>query len=190
MTWPLADEPARHAIIRKSGIDCAYRPDTVRAFCRWISDVEIVPVRGDPSVKAFCRPTKISGPPRGDKMAKVAGASEIRYDLNVDAYKDRLWRMIGSETPGPGYLHLPADADEVLTKQLVAEKRIPIRDGRGRHRGWTWVLKKDKLPNHLLDCFDYAAAISDLAGARLIADPNAPPPGPRRRGVIDRFKQR
>jgi len=193
MTWPLVGPGKKSARILKGGIDCAYRPEPVRLFCRWAADVDVVPVRGDPTVKAFCRPTKLSGPARGSDLAKHAGASEIRYDLNVNAYKDRLARSIAAETPGPGFLHLPADADAAgdvsIMRQLTAEKRIPIRDSRGRHKGWTWVPKTEKRPNHLTDCFDYAAAVSDLAGARLIPDPDAPAPVPRKPQVMKRYRR-
>jgi len=199
--WPMSVQPAdrKEAAkgvltmpIRKAGIDCAYRPEPVRDFCRAAAEIDIVPVRGDPAVRGRAyRGARVAGPPRGTPLAKVPGAIEERFDLNVDLYKDRLHRFLTSQTEGPGYLHLPADATEDLASQLTAEKRVPVRDARGRAKGFTWKVKKGSRANHLLDCFNYAAAAGDFAGARLIADPNAPPTDTRRRaGVMTRYRRR
>jgi len=191
MTWPLADDPTMIMRCRKAAIDCAYRPDAVKGWCRSLGDADAIPVRGESSVKNLIRVVRESGPERGDKLAKIAAATQKRYDVNVDAYKDLLYRLIAQETPGPGYLHLPSDGPTWLASQLTAEQCETVRDSRGKFIGRKWTPKHANIDNHMTDCWNYARVAAELGGVRLIRNPDAPP-APRSRtggGVIEKYRR-
>lgn len=189
MTWPTVADPNMVYRAIKGGADCAYRPDAVQAWCRSVPE-DIVPVRGDVTVKNFIRTTRLTGPARGTELHKIPEASEVRFDLNVDAYKDQMNRSMIQATPGPGYLHIPSDAPMWLLRQLTAWKRVPIRNGRGVLQGFRWVDKIEGNPDHAGDCMVYAIAAAQLAGSATIPNPEAPAPAARRvGGVMDRYRR-
>jgi len=191
MTWPMADDPAMIVRCRKAAIDCAYRPEAVKAWCRKLGDVDVIPVRGESSVKNLIRMVKESGPSAGDPLSKIPGATQRRWDVNVDAYKDLLARLIAQKTPGPGYLHLPADSPTWLAEQLTAERCETIRNSRGKMLGHRWAPRHDRIDNHMIDCWNYARVAADLAGVRLIRNPDAPPSAASRTGggVIEKYRR-
>jgi phage terminase large subunit GpA-like protein len=174
---PRAARPEMGLPLSKIAFDCNYRRDEVLDFCRQAAELPIVPVRGDPACRTLIRTAKVG--------------SDIRYDLNTGAYKDRLARLVESRSPGPGYLHLPADLGQLapeLLEHFSAEQRRPIRDRRGVV-GHEWV-KRANRANHLWDAAVYATAAADLAGARLIRNPATPAALPRQRaGVMERYRR-
>jgi len=168
-TWPLDQDPDRSATISKVAIDCGYRDDVVFDFCRAATEIDIVPVRGDDSVRAGVF-----------RARKVAGATITRYDLNVNILKDRLYRLMYESTAaGPGYWHLHiGTTDEIIGHLSSEEQRVFKHRGR---RQILWVLKKEHAANHIWDCSVYAAFAAELAGARTLRDPSAPAPQRKRR---------
>jgi len=179
MTWPRAEREGVSVPIRKACVDMAYRGDVVSDFCRQATEVDVSPIRGDQYVKSFYR------------TAKVAGGAMLRYDLNVNAYKDRLERLLSGQRAGPGYLHIHTEATTELLEHLTSEHRKPLRDRRGRSVGHEWAVRSPGLANHLWDCCVYATFAADLAGARMIRDPEAAVSKiVRRHAVMDRFRER
>lgn len=162
MTWPLDEDPDKHMTIRMAGIDCNYRTDVVYDFCRLCKEVDILPVRGDDSVK-----TRVYRP------SKIAGGTMIRYDINIGVIKDRLFRLLfESAVPGPGYFHLHRDTTDEVLQHLSSEDSQPIRKGKKVER--IWVKKGRHVPNHLWDCDVYGTFVAELAGARTLRDPTVP----------------
>ena len=158
--WPLADVKDKVMYICKAAIDCGYRGDVVFDFCRQCSPVDIVPVRGDDTVRT-----------RTFRAVKIGGGAMIRYDLNVTVLKDRLYRLLfEASVPGPGFFHLHADTDDDTLQQLTSEEQLLVRKGRGGKKKISWELKKQHRENHLWDCRVYSAFAGELAGVRLIAD--------------------
>lgn len=157
MQWPLAEDEQHKGVIHRAAIDCNYRPDVVFDFCIRHSDT-IVPVRGDDSVKS-----KIY------RAVRLTGGRLIRYDLNTNAIKDRLYRLLyESVTPGPGYFHLHAETTGETLEHLASEEQRKRKAG--RHFDMVWVQKPHK-PNHLWDCDVYAIFAAELAGVRMLRDP-------------------
>lgn len=117
-------------------------------------------------VYAFCQPRigrrifAIKGA-AGNKpiWPKKAGLSRKHggqvWSIGVDAAKDAIYARLRIATPGPGYLHIPADYDEAWAKMLTAEK-VRTRYSRG-HPVREWI-KPEGARNEALDCRVYAMA--------------------------------
>lgn len=189
-SYPFRDRPERTLDIRKTAIDTNYQSDVVTDYCLSVGRMfDIVPVRGDDTVrnKLFRAVKSVVG--------KTGKTTITRYDINVDATKDRLFRLLyESTTPGPGYLHLPADADGELLTHLASEEQRKLRI-RGRLIT-AWMLKSSHTPNHLWDCTVYASFAGELAGVRTIRKenikPNVTPPPQKKKaagGFLDNLPE-
>ena len=155
-TWISADDPDLKFFIYRTGIDVGYRPDVIKDFCRQCKELNLMQVRGDDSVRT-----------RPYRAVKVAGGTMIRYDLNVNEYKSRLYRLLfDSAVPGPGYWHLSKDTTEETLSHLTAEEQRPVRTRRKQRYELVWVLKKEHRANHLWDCKVYSSFAAELAGAQ------------------------
>ncbi len=176
-TYPLADNPDKTMGIWVAGMDSGYRTDVVYDFCRSCRDVVCHPTMGDDSVNRKKQTYRAS---------KVAGGTQIRYDINVGVYKDRLYRLLfESQVPGQGYFHLHRETTDEVLRHLTSEKLVPIRTGKKTRM--LWVPKSQHWPNHYWDCDVIASFIADLAGFRRLPDPNAKKEKPQRRyGKVER----
>lgn len=179
--WVSELDPDVNFYILKTAIDVGYRPEVVKNFCSQCTELDIVQVRGDDSVRS--RPYRAS---------KIAGGLMIRYDLNLGIYKDRLFRLLfESVVPGPGFWHLHKDVTEETLQHLTAEEQRPIRTKRRKKYELIWVLKKEHLQNHLWDCKVYSSFASELCGAQSLPslEPVAPVPAKKqarsRSGFLD-----
>ena len=175
--------PAQKWAIQLAAIDTGYRGDVAKDFCVQCRELPLMPVAGEGRTKALSA--------RRQEGPKHRGLE--RYDINVAAYKDRLARLLANPTPGPGYLHLPADARDgphaYIREHLCAEKCLILPGPRGTTIH-DWQPRRHGLPNHLWDCLVYALWASDHCGGMLIGDPQTPPPPPRRAEVMERLRQR
>ena len=154
-TWLSADDPNMKFFIYRSAIDVGYRPEVIKDFCSQCTELNLIQVRGDDSVRT-----------RPFRATKIAGGTMIRYDLNLTEYKSRLYRLLfDSAVPGPGYWHLNADVTDETLNHLTAEEQRPIRTRRKRGYELVWVLKKEHLPNHIWDCKVYSSLAAELCGA-------------------------
>ena len=171
--WQTEDNADIVFYISRTAIDCGYRPDVVVDFCRKCTELSIVPVRGDDSVKT-----------RPYRAVRIAGGLFTRYDLNVNEYKNRLYRLLfEAATPGAGFWHLHKGTDEETMLHLTSEEQRPIRTRRGRTQ-MVWTLKHEHLPNHLWDAKVYSAFAAELVGARSLQplkEKNLPAKPPLRR---------
>jgi len=139
-----------------TAIDTGYRPEVVKDFCSQCTELNLLQVRGDDSVRN--RPFRAS---------KIAGGLMIRYDLNLNSYKGRLYRLLfESKTPGPGYWHLHKETTEETLQHLTSEEQRPVRTKRKQSYELIWVLKKEHLPNHLWDCKVYSSFAAEISGAQ------------------------
>jgi phage terminase large subunit GpA-like protein len=135
-TWPLED--GMWLPVSAVGIDCGYRTDVVKDFCRanrhLIHNGNVIPVRG-------------SSHRMNRSYSKVPQDSVLNvYELNTLDYKDQAWRMLfETEEPGGGYMHLPADVKGDVISELCSEHKI-IKAGRP-----IWVPKADGRDNHSWD---------------------------------------
>ena len=105
------------------------------------------------------------------KVRQVAGKALKRFDLNVDMGKDRLWQVLHDKekSPGPGYMHLPADLPDSYYRQLASEMMVARRQRTGREV-WSWILKEGFRENHLLDGNIYCDLAAEISGVFSLAD--------------------
>lgn len=170
-TWISADDPDLKFFIYKTAIDVGYRPDVIKDFCSQCKELDIIQVRGDDSVRT-----------RPFRAVKIAGGTMIRYDLNVNEYKNRLYRLLfDSAVPGPGYWHLSKDTTDETINHLTAEEQRPIRTRRKQRYELMWVLKKEHLPNHLWDCKVYSSVAAELSGAHSLQSLEVKPKQPKKK---------
>jgi phage terminase large subunit GpA-like protein len=159
--WPAEDDKERIFHIYRTAIDTGYRPEVVKDFCSKCTELNILQVRGDDTVRT-----------RPYRATKIAGGTMLRFDLNVTEYKNRLYRLLfESQVPGPGYWHLNADITEELLGHLTAEEQRMIRTRRKKRYELLWVPKGEHLANHIWDCKVYSAFAAELAGATMLQDP-------------------
>ena len=150
--------------IALSAIDSKYNSQTVYAFCVHCAGVApIIPVAGDDKI------TKQSS-----RVGKAAGGTLKRYDLNLTAYKDSLYRSYFEATiPGAGYGHLHSETPYEVLEHLTSENKEIKRKG-DRILWIRWVVKKEGRPNHYWDCDVYARAAAEIRGLWALPDPMAP----------------
>jgi phage terminase large subunit GpA-like protein len=156
--WPSEADPELKFFIYKSAIDTGYRPEVIKNFCSQCHELDLLQVRGEHSVKT-----------RPFRAVKIAGGTQMRYDLNVGAYKSRLYRLLfESAVPGPGYWHLHKGTTDEVLGHLTAEEQPPVRTKRSKQYELIWVLKKESRPNHAWDCKVYSSFAAELCGAQAI----------------------
>ena len=94
----------------------------------------------------------------------------VRYHLNVNSIKDRLFRLLfETAEPGPGYFHLPRDTSAEIKAHLTSEEQRIFYKGFAKQA--VWQPKKGGGPNHLWDCGVYATAAAELAGVGRLEAP-------------------
>jgi len=180
--WPTAADSEQFLLLRKGAIDCGYRPEVVKDFIRKYPGLPLVPVRGSDTVKA-----------RIYNAVKEPDGVMIRYDLNVNAIKDTLWRMMfEKKETGPGYFHLHSKTSKEVLAQLTGEEQV--RESRGKNKGKMIWRPKTKswhsTPVHLWDCTVYAHFAGQIAGATMLRDPEKKIAAAQRRiGQMDRFNR-
>lgn len=161
--WPGEKDPQNMYRIYTTAIDCNYRPEVIKDFRNRCTELDIIAVRGDDSVRT--RIYRASGEPGPEGMTKV-----YRYDLNVNMLKNTLYRLLfESPTPGPGWYHLPKDVADETLGQLTSEEQIIIR--RGKKTEIFWKKKDTHRANHLWDARVYCLFAAQLRGAMALPDP-------------------
>lgn len=118
------------------------------------------------AVKGMAGPGKLAWPKRASKTAK---SRAMVYILGVDTIKSTLYGRLGKVTePGPGYVHLFADADEGFCKQLTSEKAV-TKYVRGRPTV-VWSPRSSGIAQEAQDCWVYAyAAFLGRGGSLLLS---------------------
>lgn len=165
LTAPWIMESSRTGLIMRStlaGIDSKYRPDSVNAFCRGVTEVAVVPTMGYPENRMSGRMYRI-----------VTLANDLkRHDINVDRFKNSVFRQLFiTENPGPGFIHLYRDFEDEFKKQLVSEHQVEQHAGARSYL--TWQPIKSHLANHLWDCLVYNRFLAEIIGVQAMPDPEA-----------------
>ena len=160
MTFSLSNNLGEKLSPILTAVDCGFNKETVINFCGKTTWANIIPVRGSDSVHAGIYR-------KNDKD----DAPITRFDLNVNEIKNSLHEILHrAETPGPGYMQIPIDADYNLVKQLCSEHRIVEKTG--KYKRPSWVPKNEShSENHYWDALVYAKFAADLVGARMLRDP-------------------
>jgi len=161
--WPGETDPQMLYRIYTTAVDCNYRPGVVKDFRNRCTELDIIAVRGDDTVRS--RIYRATGEPGPEGMARV-----YRYDLNVNMLKNTLYRLLfESPTPGPGWFHLPKDVTEETLGQLTSEEQIIIRHG--KKTDIFWKPKDQHRANHVWDTRVYGLFAAQLRGAMALPDP-------------------
>lgn len=91
------------------------------------------------------------------KASRTAKSRANFFIVGVDTIKATLYgRLAKVEAPGPGYIHLPADADVDFCTQLTSEKAI-TKFVRGRSVT-VWEPRKKGAAQEAQDCWNYGYA--------------------------------
>lgn len=159
--FPLMENEDQHMRISLSAIDRSFNTETVDAFCvRCLGAAPIVPVAGDETVKK-----------QQMRKGQAAGGRIQRFDLNVTAFKDALYRRyFESLAAGPGHGHLHKDTPFVVLEHLTSEEKKIKRKG-DRITWIGWVPKAGVRRTDYWDCDVYASAAAELAGLWALASP-------------------
>lgn len=97
---------------------------------------------------------KLAWPKKATRTAKSRASVFV---IGVDTIKSVLYGRLGKVLePGPGYIHLHAEADEEFTKQLTSEKAV-TKYVRGRSQV-VWEPREKGIRQEAQDCWNYAYA--------------------------------
>ena len=113
-----------------------------------------------PRVRGLAHPIKGATTPQRTMVRRSTKKGPLRLVDTVTA-KDTVYSQLTIERPGPGFVHLPNDVDQVLVEQILAER--PITEG-GRRA----YEKKDGADarNEGLDLMVYGLAALDIFAPR------------------------
>lgn len=152
-------------LIRVMLIDSGYLPDKVYAFCRTHGNVA-KPSKGHDTLSIPVRASKVDVSHRGVTIK----ASQQLWHVDASYFKTMVHNRLAWPQDQPGAWHLPADIPEEYARQLIAESRIVLPNGKA-------VWKRHDRENHALDC-----AVLNCAAARILGidriRPRAPEPKP------------
>jgi phage terminase large subunit GpA-like protein len=111
-----------------------------------------------------CRGAPLFGAPVLSKPSRNNSAKAILYTVGVSTLKQTLMSGLRTQTPGPGYVHLPESCGIEYLNQLTGEQLVtrwckgrPIRE---------WVATRDRV--EALDCYNYARAALHKLGLSVI----------------------
>lgn len=114
-----------------------------------------------------------------------------RYHMLLHRFESRFFKdgasvSLKHQTPGPGYVHLPADISEKFFKHMDSEIRVvKTRKNKKRTTGkdeGIWEEKSSAWPNHGWDDFVMGLMGAEASGFRNLQNPDEPPPPvPKRR---------
>jgi len=152
--------------IAKAAIDCRYQraerdeeSTVVYDFCVSLEqDMFANPVMGFGRKRMKDTSTK--------RVKPLAGSELVRFNVNVDIYKDRAWETLHNPEilPGPGYMHLPIDLPTSIKKQLCSEEQVLV-EGHA-----IWRVKDGHGANHTWDCNVYADVAAELGEVQSLTD--------------------
>jgi phage terminase large subunit GpA-like protein len=118
------------------------------------------------AVKGMAGAGKLAWPKQASRTKK---SRAMVFILGVDTIKGVLYgRLQKVLEPGPGYIHLPHDADEGFCKQLTSEKAF-TKYVRGRP-SIVWEPREKGAPQEAQDCWVYGyAAMIGRGGSRILS---------------------
>lgn len=131
--------------ITAMGVDAGYLSQEVYDFCRTWAHRHVFATKGDSlgGKPVLARPSYVDINHQGQKLKKGAQL----WMLGVDTAKERFYKRLELEEPGPGYQHFPRGLPDEYYEQLVSEKLVRRRvRGVERHE---WVKTRER--NEALD---------------------------------------
>jgi len=155
MTYPKQDDPKEIMSPVITGIDCGFNFVVAMNYCRrtpW----PVIPLKGDDHVRGIYT--------RNDKDYKPLSL----YNLNVNEIKNTIFELLHrSQTPGPGYMYIPADIEYHIIQELCSEQQV-IEKNKAR-KIYRWKPKNESHPqNHAWDLTVYNKALADIIGVQML----------------------
>jgi phage terminase large subunit GpA-like protein len=156
--WEDLDEALKSADVRNACVDSGYNTSYVLAYCQsrpWATATKGISGKGRPLIE--------DEPKRRRRLRTRRKKGHAVEPVGVDQAKAIIYARLKMLTPGPGYIHFPADAafDDEYFAQLAAEElRVRVRNGRPVAE---WVQVRPR--NEALDCIILALVAYRLAGA-------------------------
>jgi len=164
-------------------VDARYKGQSVFDVCRKYRVLK--PVQGQDIIREPGKTTPIpykTWTPDRDIKGRTPVNALTGLSINTVYFKQIIYGRLNPAEGQPRILHLPVDADEMLTRHLQSEQEILSRKRGSAGFEKKWVKRKGFDANHLLDCTVYAFAIahalklfrlSDAAGLFGAAKPQA-----------------
>jgi phage terminase large subunit GpA-like protein len=164
-------------------IDSGFRPDRVYAFCR--ANPQAKPSKGQESATQPVRMSRVDVTVRGQQIKNGAQL----WHVDTGYFKSMVHGRIEWPADQPGAWHLPVDISEDYARQVVAEAKVTLPNGKV-------IWKRHDKENHALDCDVYAAAAARILGVDRARKPEpeepkpaAPPRKTRQPGWINNWRR-
>lgn len=148
--------------IAAMGIDSGYLTHDVYDHCRRWAHRDVLALKGDEGQgkPVLSKPSWVDVNHRGKKIKKGVQL----WHVGTWPAKERFYRRLAIEEPGPGHQHFPRGLPDEYFEQLTAEKLLR-RPGRGGEKH-TWVKTRER--NEALDLKIYCYAVAIYAGLQRI----------------------
>lgn len=146
--------------IRQTFIDSGFRPDAVYAFCREHPELHAAPSKGQDTLSAPVRMSRVDVTYRGQTIRN----GQQLWHVDAGYFKGIVHSRLAWPQDQPGAWHLPSDIPDEYAKQVIAESKIVLPSGKV-------VWKRHDRENHALDCDVYATAAARMLGIDRIRRP-------------------
>ena len=155
--------------VRMACLDSGYNTDEVYLICRRYSHVARA-IKGDIRVTGV----PISSPSRIDRYvgsgSVIPGGLSL-YRLDVNYFKDKVFRLVHSEAGDLSKWHNFKNVSEQYLKQFCSEDKVILRDRKTGRAQEVWKPKANKTPNHYWDAEIYAVAAAEMIHVSSMRDP-------------------
>lgn len=144
------------------GVDCNYLTDQVHDHVRRWSHRQVIATRGEDGAgkPVIGRPRRVDTTHEGRVVKKGAQY----WPIGTDTAKERLFKDLGIETAGPGYMHFSRELPTEYFEQLTAEKMM-VKRRQGREHSY-WVKTRER--NEVLDMEVGNRAVAMYAGIKRV----------------------
>lgn len=150
-------DPQKHPplSIHTAGIDARDQTSMVYNLVQEWRELDVRILMGTDHM-AGAAPIRLGKIEHNPRTKRVYEYRMLRYMFEDLFWKDTAARMAQVKTPGPGYLHLPADIGDEWFKQFTAEHKVLDRKRGKRGRSGRplkiWQPRGRNTPNHFWDC--------------------------------------
>jgi phage terminase large subunit GpA-like protein len=152
-------------------VDARYKSQSVFDVCRKYRVLR--PVQGQDRIVEVGRntpiPFKMWTPDKNAKGQTPVNALK-GLAINTQFFKQIIYGRMNPQEGQERLIHLPADADEMLTRHLQSEHEVASSVRGSAEIKRKWVVRKGYSANHLLDCTVYAFAIAHAVKVFRLAD--------------------
>lgn len=171
LTTPYAHPSGVSLRIVAGGVDARYKSQSVFDVCR--KHRILKPVQGQDRIVEVGRntpiPFKLWTPDRNIKGQTPINALK-GLAVNTQFFKQIIYSRMNPAEGQERLIHLPTDADEMLTRHLQSEHEVTTRTRGTAEVHRKWVKRKGFDANHLLDCTVYALSVAFAVNVFRLAD--------------------